>query len=140
MIFLKHKRKVVQALEDSELERLLVDAHEAHVKLRDIRTLIKKATQLLKQKVSELALGLGTWSFEVEGRGIKVIRRQEVAITDVEGLKGILGKDFSDFVDVEVVYKPRKALMELLADGDSELAQSIREKVSMKIKTEVRWS
>ena len=140
MIFLKHKRKVVQALDNKELERLLVDAHDAYVKKQEMKTLIEKAAQLLKDTAKKLNLGLGTWRFEVDRRVVRVVNSTEMEISDPEGLKQVLGSAFDKYVETTVVYKPKKELRELLSNGDSELAQAVKDKVNVWIKTEVRWS
>lgn len=141
MILLKHKRKVVAAIEDKKLERLIMDAKEAHEKKRDMESLLKNAKELLLQKAKNLGLGIGTWNFEVEGKTVKVKNYTVIEITDPRGLAQLLGEKFKDYVKVEVNYIPRKdALQELLADGDGELAQEVRNKLSISIKREVQWS
>ncbi len=141
MIYIKHKGSVVKAVDDAQLEMLLRDAHEAHKKVRNIRTLLKKAAEVLKEKVREFGFGIGTWNFEISsGRTVKVINSQEVKIADPEGLKQLLGDKFDEFVETQTKYRPREKLIKAIKDADSELGKMLREKLEITIKREVRWS
>jgi hypothetical protein len=62
--------------------------------------------------------GLGTVHVHVGAIDCKITKRDIVAITDGEALRGVLKKRFDDLVRTKITYAPERRLIEMATDAD----------------------
>lgn len=97
---------------------------------------VKEELGLVKKQIAEKAKLFtedGTIRFALPDEGLecKVTFVTEFQISDVEKMRALLGERFEDLVEVKVVYKPSRKLIELASQAD-ELGMQLRELIVMK--------
>lgn len=142
MAVARKKRQMAQVVEivdratgeitqgDAELAAMIRDAWNIKQKLDAAKEAYAQLTQKLAARI-----GSGRTARLVGVARVSVAERQRVVISDAEMLKVVLGGRFDDLVRTVVRFEPEPKLVELASDGDSPLAEHVRE--CLEVKTSV---